>query len=519
MDCLNRDNAENQINNNASFRKRYLFKLLTNIIGLAVGLISQSIIPRALGPASYGNFSFLTSFFQQLIGFLNLNSSTAFYAKLSQRPNDKSLIAFYFRFLLLLGTVLGLFLLVSYLTKQNQLIWPNQTWPFVVMGAVWAFLTFFLTIVSEMSDAFGITVKAEVTKLFIKLSGLAVILCMFLQQLFSLLYFFIYHFIFLILSIILISINIQRSGHNIFDNFSLSHDQLKVHINEFLTYCSPLVVFSVISVTEGVLDRWLLQRFSGSIEQGFFGLAYQTGTICFLFTSAMVPLLMREYVISFSKGDLDQIKKLFLRFVPMLYVIAAYFSCFLAVEAKHVVLILGGIAYQDAIIPISIMCLYPIHQTYGQVNGSVFLAASRTIAYRNIGIYLSCFSLPITILLLGPQEYGALQLGAVGLAGKMVIMQFIGVNIQLWYNAKLIRFSFTNLLRHQLLVLFIFVPIALFSSYCARTLLHEFHFIIQFLFSGTVYSVAILSIILFYPTICSLTKEDVTKIKHCIGMK
>ena len=81
-----------------SLKKRYLFKLSTNLIGLVTGVGTYAIIPRGLGPILYGNFSFLTNFFQQIVNFFDMGTSMCFYTKLSQRQKEFGLVSFYLYF-------------------------------------------------------------------------------------------------------------------------------------------------------------------------------------------------------------------------------------------------------------------------------------------------------------------------------------------------------------------------------------------------------------------------------------
>ena len=69
--------------------------------------MTQVIIPRGLGAAQYGNFCFLTDFFSQFLGFLNMGTSIGFYTKLSKRPRETKLLVFYAGYVML-AVVLGL---------------------------------------------------------------------------------------------------------------------------------------------------------------------------------------------------------------------------------------------------------------------------------------------------------------------------------------------------------------------------------------------------------------------------
>ena len=139
-------NEETAISSGASLRKRYFFKLMTNLVGMVVGIGTQSIVPRALGPASYGDFSFLTNFFYQVVGFLNMNTSTAYYTMLSQRQQDTGLVRFYLYFTALIVVLLSFIVMFCFATGLDPIIWPGQAGLFIIFGAVWAVMTFYTMI-------------------------------------------------------------------------------------------------------------------------------------------------------------------------------------------------------------------------------------------------------------------------------------------------------------------------------------------------------------------------------------
>lgn len=492
----------------SSLKKRYTAKLVSNMLVLVANVIMQSIIPRALGPVSYGNFNFVTNFFQQLIGFLNFNTSTMFYTRLSQRQDDRGLVTFYRNFILVLGLIVGLFVVFGFALGVREKVWPDQEAVFIVSGALWALLSFGLAILSEMSDAYGLTVKAEIAKLVLKLFGLAIIVIMFWLNLITLTNFFVYQLLLLSISIWVATRIIQKSGYLFKLNWRLNDDQFQQYRAEFIKFCHPLLLFTVVATIQGILERWFLQKYSGSAEQGFFGLAFQIGSISFLFSSAMIPLLAREYSVSFAKNDLHEMKRLFMRYVPMLYTITAYFGCFLAIESHNVMLLFGGKSYSGAVLPIAIMCFFPLHQTYGQMTASLFFATGRTTAYRNIGIAMILLSLPLTYYLIGPIEYGALQGGSTGLAVKMVAITVLSVNVQLLYISRLLKLPFMKLLGHQILIISIFVAVALASSHSVRLVSSGSSAFWQFMFAGAIYSIGIFSLVLTFPALCAMKRDE-----------
>jgi O-antigen/teichoic acid export membrane protein len=494
----------------ASLKKRYFLKLVTNLVGLGVGIGTQTIVPRALGPASYGDFTFLTNFFYQVVGFLNFNTSTAYYTKLSQRQHDTGLVRFYLYFTLFLGFVLSVFVALCFFSNLKHIIWPEQVELFIIFGAVWAFMTLCVMVLSEMSDAYGLTVKSELLKMALKVIGLLLVVILFWKSWLSLATFFLYQLLMLAVTIGLLARVAQKSRFAFSHNSKLNKEQLNVYLREFTVFSAPLVVFSIAALLEGVLDRWFLQKFSGSVQQGFYGLAYQIGTLCFFFSSALVPLVAREYAISFGKKDLNEMGRLFSRFVPMLYAITAYFACFIAVESKTIFFLFGGKAYAGAALPITIMCFYPILQIYGQMNASIFFATNRTIEYRNIGLAMIIVGLPLTFFLLGPKGYGALQAGATGLAAKMVFVLVISANVQLWYNTKILHLPYKRFFKHQVVVIVLFSFIALASSYIVRDLIFSnAYFLTQFVVSGFLYTLGIMGAGVVFPSLFAFKKDEI----------
>ena len=114
--------------------------------------------------------------------------------------------------------------------------------------------------------------------------------------------------------------------------------------------------------------------------------------------------------------------KIFRRYIPLLYAIAAYLSCFVLINAHAVTYIVGGEQFKSAVLVVSILAVYPIHQTYGQLSGAVFMATGQTKLRRNIGSFFQVLGLPLSYFLLAPTHYYGLNSGAVDLAIKIMLI-------------------------------------------------------------------------------------------------
>jgi hypothetical protein len=213
---------------------------------------------------------------------------------------------------------------------------------------------------------------------------------------------------------------------------------------------------------------------------------------------------------------------LFRRYIPPLYGVAAYFSCFLAMQAKNVAYIIGGAKFIDASLAIAIMAFYPIHQTYGQLSSSVFFATAQTRLYRNISITFTIIGLPITYFLIAPVNLMGLDAGSTGLAIKMVLIQFIGVNVELYFNSMFLKLSFWKYFTHQIVCVGCLLSTA-FLSLKLVDYLHIFsNMLFNFLLNGVIYTILVVGLIYFVPVLLGLTRGDIRTFsrsvrRHTIG--
>ena len=501
-----------------SLKKRYFFKLFANIFGLLISLVSQAVIPRGLGPKAYGDFSFLTSFFNEVIGFLDMGTSIGFFTKLSRRPGEFGLVSFYFYFSIATSCLMILFAFLAQVSGAGGYLWPGQQSGYIYLAVLWGILTWFSQVFNKMADAYGVTVSAELARLFQKGVGMILILVLFLTGHLTLGTYFIYNYILLFMLIGVFAFVIERDGHSFKRSWRLSRSTIVEYVREFYGFSHPLLTYALIGLFVGVFDRWLLQLYGGSIQQGFYGLSYQIGTICFLFTSAMAPLLMREFSIAFGNRDIKAMAQLFRRYIPLLYAVAAFFACFVAVQADNVVGIMGGENYGAAVIAVMIMAFYPIHQTYGQLSGSIFYATGQTALYRNIGVSFMLLGLPITYLMIAPSNRMGLALGATGLAVKMVLQQFVAVNVQLYYNSKFLHLKFHRYFGHQILCIGAFSALALVSRFIVG-LAHDFSTkpLPSFIVAGSIYLMLVGVVGYCLPVLFGISKSDISSIKEvCI---
>lgn len=496
-----------------SFKKRYLYKAFANGVLAMVNVVIQSIIPRGLGAAQYGNFNYLTDFFTQLLGTINAGSSTGFYTKISKRPQETKLIVFYFGYIVLAILIAGCLVAVSSWGSWSNSLWPQLPVKYVYAAVIFAGLTWMFASLNDITDAYGLTVPAEITKIAQRLLGLGLIAILFLGKWLNLDSIFYFQYAVILLGMFFLLQVIFRSGQGAWE-WRLNKGEIYSYCREIYNYSRPLFGYALVAVVTGIFDRWFLQTESGSIAQGFYSLSYKVGALCFILTGAMTPLIMREFSLAHHQKDIDLMAKVFRRYIPLMYAITTLISCFMAVNAGKLAVIFGGKEFNTlaAIVPIMIMSLYPMHQAYGQLSNAVFFSTDQTPLYAKVSIIFMIIGVPLTYFLIAAPRHHGLGIGATGLALKAIGINILLTNVLLYFNAHYLKLRFSWYLLHQLLCFIAFLFLAAGTTFLVdHYLLNGGHIIAQIFLSGCCYCLFCAILIYFFPIVLGLGRENILK--------
>lgn len=523
-----------------SIKKRYSYKLFTNMVGALMNLITLTFVLRTLGPEAFGKFDFVTTNLTSFLGILTPGFETAYFNWISRKGHKENTdvatgICLYWGLVNVL--FLAFFICLSIIISFNNILWPDIPVWVLWLGLGWASLTFIFQLLSYLADGKAFTVSLEKIRLgqnFFRFTGLFIIFSIGLLNLAS----------YFLLQILLISIAIWCLFYWLVKKnaFSIKYFNYKSYditrIREFTSFCikfvKPLVFLSVVSFGISYFDRWFLQFIGGSSEQGFYSLALRLGAVAMLFTSSMTPIIMREFGQAYENNDFPLLRKLFER-IEIFIFISAVVGVFLSFQSSNVVQIFGGEQYNLAIYPVSIMFLAPVHQTLGQLSTSLLNATSQTLLYSKITLFQIVIGFPITYILIAPAHYliPGLGLGSIGLALKLVIVQILITNIFLFYNARFLKISYKYWLWVQIRILstmFIISYLASFVSaiYCPRFLNLWYipnmlnisdkiiSSVLQFVFAGAIYCSFLVILIYFVPSIAGLSHVDISNLSRRI---
>ena len=564
-----------------SLGKRYAFKLVSNVATIPLFFILEAVLPRALGPAAYGNYNFITSLFQNFTNFLDMGTSTCLYTTLSKRPGEFGLVAFYGRVAL---AVLVLCLLAGglvFLPGAGEWLMPGVPLWMALPAALWAYITWAGRVTRGMNDALGLTTRSEPVRVGVNVFSALLLLGLYFSGVLTLPVLFGHQYLTLGLLAAGFALCLRGTwsgGEKTLKNpltpnarvkgaaaplrgagqspastdlassaepfedvaynpgrlvrWRLGKAELAAYGREFWRYSGPLFVTALCSALALSGERWMLQFFNGSAEQGYFSLSQKVGMACFMFVSAMTPLITRDLAVAHGKGDAREMARLLDRFAPMLYAVSAWLACFTLAEAPAVVRLFGGGRFVDAILPVQIMALYPIHQGYGQVAAAVFYATGETRLLRNVTLVTLIAGLICAWILLAPPGFGqsaataggeggglvpawlplgGFGLGAAGLAWKMVGVQFVTVNLLLMACRRSAPFRYWRNLAHQVICPAALLALAFAARYGTEAAgLGQAQDIVRFLSSGVCYCLLCLILAFACPFILGLQRGELT---------
>ena len=498
--------------NKDSLKKRYIYKLSTNLVGGVINLFSIAIIPRALGVVNFGNFNFTTTIITQFINLLEFRTSTCFYVKVAQRPKENKLVLFYSLITLLIFLVLICLITGIVFSPFRKFVFQDQGSDIIVYALVLVILTWVLELFIKIMDAHGATVPLEKMRILNKFLGVLLLVILYFSNQLSLNNYFYYQYFLLLILLFFLYRHLKSNGYLSFDS-NLSKRDFISYFKEFYKYSGPLGIYVILQFIHVAFDRWILQYYGGGYQQGIYSFSFGISSVCLLFTVTMMPLFTRELSAAAGEQNIEKMAKLYRLFVPMLYAITGYFCCFIFVESKSIIELFGGKEYDTAELSLKILAFYPLVSVYSNLDSSVIYANGRTSLVLKLALVFTPISMIAAWFLISNGNFG-FNLGAKGLAYKEIFLELISVIIILYVNTDFLKLRFRNYLVHMIFSILPFIIFAYSAHFIVHWICNGFNFssnpIILFFISGVVYSLFSMLIVWIYPMVFGLSRKDIS---------
>jgi O-antigen/teichoic acid export membrane protein len=483
---------------------RYSFKVFASLANLALGFIVAGLVPKSLGVQAYGDYSYLTTFFGRMAGFLDFRTSTCFYIKLSQDRDNRSIVTFYAYYVALV--IIVMFLLTGLLAflPIRDILMPGRPTRYILMAALVGLLAWMLDTFTSSMDAYGHTLSLEKMRFVNKVLSVLLVLGMNHFGYLNYQNFFLYQYVISIPLIVVVTVFLVSKGHWRKIPLQIPSQEIRKLSKDFFAYSAPLFSYTAIAFGVVIYDRWLLEIFGGNSAQGLYAFGFGFMTYGYLFTNAIQPLMVREMSVAVKENDPDRIADLYHKFYPLLFSVTAYFSAFLFIEADRIITIFGGSQYALSSASFRILLLYPLINVFSGLNSAVILTNNRTKLF----LHLSLIFAPVgCILLYALIATRGMNLGATGLAIKVIAMESISLITITIIVSRNIAIRPAKVLLH-----FLFLGSYLLLASICDIVVDRLNMgvppLITFLICGFVYTLALTASLLLAPNALGISKSQ-----------
>jgi O-antigen/teichoic acid export membrane protein len=254
----------------------------------------------------------------------------------------------------------------------------------------------------------------------------------------------------------------------------------------------------------------MLQNFGGSEQVGYFGFSHNIVIIVSTLTTALVPVIHREFSEAFARSKMKEIKELFLKYVPKVFIFVTFVNVFCAVELEKIVTLMGGSSYQQSLQPGLILLLTSIINPIILLSSALLLSTDHTKEIRNITLFKVIIGLFAAYILISPKNYFGFGLGAIGLAVKITVVQVYSLIMYLFFVSKYLGFSLIKFIIKTTGSAFILFSIGFLITFLFDYNKNKIGLITSFLLDGAIYTILSAIIISCLPGLFFLEKNELS---------
>jgi len=188
----------------------------------------------------------------------------------------------------------------------------------------------------------------------------------------------------------------------------------------------------------------MLQLWGGYKEQAYYTVANNFTYIVLLATVSIIKIFWKEIAEAYHQGNIDKMQFLYQKIIRILYLVGSFVAGLLIPWAEEILSMTVGGEYIDGKITFMIMLFYPVHQSIGQITSALLFATEKTRLQTIIGSVFMILSIFAAYVILAPGSavIPGFGLASEGLAWKMVVLQFIQVNVLLYIIARIFNWQY-----------------------------------------------------------------------------
>ena len=490
-------------------KTRVFVSIISNILTMALRFFGNIFIARGLGPFHYGQLNFSLSSTLGLMQLFDFGTTQAFFTFISHKERPAGI--YYWNFIWLLIQFLfisGLILLVINIGYMDS-FWLGIPGAVIIMALIASFLRDRVwTTINNIAEAGRKTVAIQYRNIGIACAHLLLLIVLYVTGMLNIISVLLLIQVEIILGIV--------SSFNVVKGEIKSQTAWRAPFNtifcQLKVYCTPLLIYSIVGGGVEFLDRWLLQKFGGSIEQGFYSMSYILGSSIMLIPSAMLKVHWKEVAESSRTGNSLLAFQYYKVGCHLAFISSSLMVGFMIPWSRTILSLLAGSAYSEGASVLTVMMFFYIYLSFGQITGTTLYAISQTRLLSTIGITVMLLGLIATYFLVGPQGgiIPGFHLGGMGLAVKLLFVAFVTTNLQNIFICRTQGWPIEW--RYQPRILAIVMLLGFLSSYVSKSIMGDPR-IPAMLVSLVLYLLMTWWLFTTWPGIFGVTKDEMKRYK------
>jgi O-antigen/teichoic acid export membrane protein len=500
-----------------SVSSRYAVTLAAQLFRLLVSLVTAAIVPRTLGPATYGNYNFLLSTSAALRGVLDNGAQQAFFTFSSQERSSGPLTKLY---ALVLGGQFALVLAligIAALTGKIDWLWHAQRLDHIFLVTVLDWTLFLALSLQQLGDTKAHTAYPQLTGAAVSLATLLGLLVLRFSRTLGF-----YTFVWLNLAgtLLMCSTLIYRFLVRNRAQFWVGAVEPRRYAKRWWRFARPLILPQYYLPLVAYLGLYLIQKWYGSAEQGYYALALQWSAFAMVFTTSGVSIFWRE-VAHHAGQDLRHTAQVYEKFSTLFFFLAVVLSCGLSAGSGLLVQLVAGERFRAAGVVLAIMAFYPISQTINQLTAASMKATERTASYARWSVLLSVPDLLLTYLLVAPTTapVPGLHLGAIGMAIRTAFYGLLTAGVYDWLNCRFFKIGYARVLIRKLAVAAVVGVLAILLLRSGGVWLQRMGMgaVAALTLASGAYAAAVAMMVLRWPGAAGISREQLVRRVRLLG--
>jgi O-antigen/teichoic acid export membrane protein len=422
-----------------SISSRFLVSALVSLLRGGLSFVTTIVIARNFGPKEFGDYAFLLGTFVGVMSLLDLGTSNAFQTFISQKERGKMFFLSYVGWQLL--QILLALLLIGIIIPEA---WFEKIWlgyerklVLLVLLAVFMQQSAWKTIV-QIGESRRLTHRVQLTNLSIASVHLLLVTGCWIGGILS---------VQLVFGLILVEYFIFIAvASKVLSVFKIQSEEFDFRstLQEYFAYCSPLVLYSILGFGYEFADRWLLQNYGGSVQQGVYEVGFRFGMASLLVTMSLHNIFWKEIAEANENKNYERIKKTYRKASRFVFSLGAFLGGFLIPWSDEIIKLMLGPSYLEGSPVFSVMLIFAAFRSLSILNGSMLLATCETKIYVKIGIIWMGLSMVGSYFILASKNayLPGLQLGSLGLAIKMFLFSILHANVTSWWISRIHEWKF-----------------------------------------------------------------------------